>query len=70
MTEKQRRCDGRCYDANADRLDVNNRPKCRCICGGVNHGVGLEKAKANAKKLHIEFKGKVRPWTCPKTIKR
>ena len=30
------RCDALCYDATA--------PKCTCICGGKNHGVGLQKA--------------------------
>ena len=34
------RCDARCYDAKGDR--------CRCICGGRNHGVGLRKALDNA----------------------
>ena len=33
------RCDARCYDAaHAD---------CDCICGGKNHGAGLERARAN-----------------------
>lgn len=31
-----RRCDKRCYDGKGSR--------CRCICGGNNHGKGLEKA--------------------------
>lgn len=30
------RCDAKCYDANS--------PECDCICGGVNHGVGLRTA--------------------------
>jgi hypothetical protein len=30
------RCDARCYDAK--------EPECKCICGGVNHGVGLKRA--------------------------
>jgi len=34
-----RRCDARCYQAK--------RPKCRCVCGGRNHGVGLAQAQAN-----------------------
>ena len=34
------KCDERCY--NAKRMD------CSCICGGVNHGHGLEHALKNA----------------------
>jgi len=35
------RCDAKCYEAGT--------PKCKCVCGGVNHGVGLNKAiKATA----------------------
>lgn len=34
-----RRCDEACY--NAKRLG------CHCICGGRNHGLGLEHALAN-----------------------
>ena len=34
-----RRCDSACYGASGGRCD--------CICGGKNHGVGLEKALAN-----------------------
>lgn len=30
------RCDARCYNAR--------EPHCECICGGRNHGVGLQKA--------------------------
>lgn len=32
------RCDARCHNAK--------RPKCKCVCGGLNHGVGLTEAKA------------------------
>ncbi len=32
------RCDAQCYSAR--------RPRCDCICGGINHGVGLAKAQA------------------------
>jgi hypothetical protein len=35
------RCDARCYNAN--------HAKCSCICGGSNHGVGLERALDNAR---------------------
>ncbi len=34
-----RRCDATCYNAKHD--------KCRCICGGKNHGKGFEQAKKN-----------------------
>jgi dissimilatory sulfite reductase (desulfoviridin) alpha/beta subunit len=36
-----RRCDKRCYDAK--------HKKCTCVCGGKNHGVGLQKALENTK---------------------
>ncbi len=44
MTQKigqdaTRRCDATCHNAK--------RPGCRCICGGMNHGVGLSQAQAN-----------------------
>jgi len=42
----QRRCDAGCYNATTI--------KCQCICGGVNHGVGLEKARANTKDITDE----------------
>jgi hypothetical protein len=34
-----RKCDARCFDAKTWG--------CHCICGGSNHGVGLEKALQN-----------------------
>lgn len=37
----RRRCDARCYNAK--------HHKCTCICGGANHGVGLQKAMENTK---------------------
>lgn len=37
----RRRCDARCYDAR--------HPKCDCVCGGANHGVGLDKAVHNTR---------------------
>jgi len=33
------RCDAKCYDAKHDH--------CQCVCGGVNHGKGIEKAQEN-----------------------
>lgn len=38
-----RRCDARCYNAKGE--------KCTCICGGANHGVGLDKAVENSQKI-------------------
>jgi hypothetical protein len=37
------RCDARCYDAK--------HPDCDCICGGVNHGAGLNRAVDNTREL-------------------
>jgi len=37
------RCDARCHDAHHDR--------CTCICGGKNHGVGLDQATKNMNEL-------------------
>lgn len=33
------RCDARCYEAKG--------PTCKCICGGMNHGKGLDSAIRN-----------------------
>jgi len=33
------RCDAACYNSEL--------PHCRCVCGGRNHGVGLERALEN-----------------------
>jgi len=35
------KCDSNCYNATG--------PICDCICGGKNHGVGLEQAKENTR---------------------
>lgn len=35
------RCDAKCYDANS--------PDCDCVCGGRNHGAGLERAAENTR---------------------
>lgn len=37
-------CDANCHDAK--------NPKCTCICGGVNHGVGLSKAVENIRAVY------------------
>lgn len=42
-SEGERRCDAKCYDA----IDSH----CTCICGGVNHGVGLKAAQGNCQKI-------------------
>lgn len=39
----RRRCDARCYNAQ--------HSKCTCICGGMNHGKGLQKALENTKQV-------------------
>lgn len=38
-----RRCDQRCYGAT--------HGKCACICGGRNHGAGIQKALANVREM-------------------
>lgn len=35
------RCDARCYNAK--------NPECNCICGGKNHGCGLQRAIENTR---------------------
>lgn len=40
------RCDAKCYNAL--------RPECDCICGGLNHGVGLYEAIENTKGMSDE----------------
>jgi len=37
------RCDARCYEAV--------EPSCDCICGGRNHGAGLQQASDNTHEL-------------------
>ena len=37
------RCDSKCYDAEWD--------ECTCICGGKNHGAGIEQAMDNTREL-------------------
>ena len=38
-----RRCDARCYNGHGAR--------CKCICGGINHGKGLEQAAENTREM-------------------
>lgn len=41
-------CDARCYDALLpSQLREPRRNACLCICGGVNHGMGLNRAICN-----------------------
>ena len=67
------RCDARCYNAK--------EPACECICGGKNHGAGLERAaeqtresaeqwiKAYAERLGLaEYEGLVSPQVYQMTI--
>ena len=37
------RCDAKCYNAH--------HPDCDCICGGKNHGAGLQQAMDNTRAL-------------------
>jgi len=40
-----RRCDAKCYDAQ--------HPDCDCLCGGRNHGAGLQKAMQNTREIFL-----------------
>jgi hypothetical protein len=40
------RCDAKCYEAQSGT--------CSCICGGINHGAGLERARENTLELTRE----------------
>lgn len=37
----QGRCDAKCYEAQ--------EPVCTCVCGGKNHGAGLQQAMNNTR---------------------
>lgn len=45
---KRGRCDARCYNGKRNG-------KCRCICGGRNHGVGAMQAIENSKAILCEL---------------
>ena len=47
MNSGNRRCDARCYGAKGD--------ECNCVCGGENHGIGLELAVKNTKERGEEM---------------
>lgn len=40
---RRRRCDARCYNGKHAR--------CRCVCGGTNHGKGLRQAQQNTAEM-------------------
>jgi hypothetical protein len=42
-SEGSRRCDAKCYDAKGSI--------CRCVCGGRNHGKGLDEALSNCREI-------------------
>ena len=44
------RCTAKCYNATTKN--------CTCICGGVNHGVGLRRAKENIIEMFDEISEK------------
>jgi hypothetical protein len=41
------RCDARCHEARGT--------VCRCVCGGANHGVGVEQAAENSAQMGEEI---------------
>ncbi len=41
------KCDAKCHNAKG--------PNCRCICGGINHGVGNNQAIENTRKHAAEL---------------
>ena len=46
-SEGSRHCDARCYDAKG--------PDCECVCGGKNHGKGLQAASKNTRDMIAEW---------------
>lgn len=40
------RCDDKCHSATG--------PDCDCVCGGANHGVGLQKAMTNTREMALD----------------
>ena len=52
------RCDAKCYNAE--------HPKCECICGGMNHGIGksdaMKKTDAHYDELAERYKGNGVLW--------
>ena len=50
------RCDAKCYNAKSK--------KCKCVCLGLNHGKGLEKAQYMTAKNRDLILSKRRPGEC------
>jgi len=48
--KRARVCNAQCYNAKF--------PTCVCVCGGKNHGVGLERAKENTREIAEELLSK------------
>lgn len=40
------RCDAKCHDAK--------HPDCDCVCGGANHGCGLDQAISNTRAMALD----------------
>jgi len=51
----ERRCDERCYNAKGK--------KCSCVCGGINHGVGIEQAYKNTQEM-LDALEEIPPGRC------
>lgn len=47
------RCDAKCYNATG--------PDCDCVCGGANHGKGLENALATTEEHCLEWLEEAQP---------
>jgi len=45
----RKKCDARCYN--------DHRKDCECICGGANHGKGIEVAIANTSENWAKLRG-------------
>lgn len=43
------RCDARCYNS------PHRTTRCRCICGGANHGVGLKAAVETTQQSKVKL---------------
>lgn len=59
-SEGARRCDAKCYTAEG--------AECDCICGGTNHGVGLEQAMRNTYSMVEHMAGVQLPLIPPEAI--
>ncbi len=53
------RCDARCHNALSDTCD--------CVCGGMNHGVGLRRAVSNTQEYAEDM---VRKYASEKNLDR